>query len=374
MRSLLPSDPDARSGPGEPNPWPEHELETVERCPLCGSRDRRMLYQGLADRVFFCAPGKWTLYRCNACNSGYLDPRPTVESIGRAYASYYTHEPAGGRAQTSIAGRGLRRVLQDNYAASKKAVLNDYLNANYNLELRPTLPWIRWAISASPRRRLNAGMMVRHLVRKRPGARLLDIGCGNGAFIGWARTCGWEAEGLDPDPRAAAAGRARGMPITVGSLPDTGFPEARFSAVTMSHSIEHLHDPAAGLREVCRILEPGGTLWIATPNFASAGHAFFGPDWLALDSPRHLVLFTASSLISTLSATGFVAIRPVRRPPIAEWYFTTSHRVALRDEPFSRDGSELPFGLRLRAVVADWQALLRPTRGEEIIVTAERQQ
>jgi SAM-dependent methyltransferase len=373
MRSRLPSELATQSGPGEPDRWPEHELETVDHCPLCGCCGRAMLYQGLADRVFFCAPGKWTLYRCTTCNSGYLDPRPTVESIGRAYASYYTHEPAGDHAHP-IAVRGLTRVLRDNYAALKRAVFNDYLNAHYNLVLRPTFRWIRWAISASPRRRLNADLLARHLVRKRPGARLLDIGCGNGAFVGWARACGWEAEGLDPDPRAAEAGRALGMPITVGSLPDTGFPEARFAAVTMSHSIEHLHDPVAGLREVYRILEPGGTVWIATPNFASVGHELFGSDWLALDSPRHLVLFTASALISTLSAIGFVAIRPVRRPPIAEWYFRTSHRVALREDPFSRDGSELPFGLKLRAVICDWQALLCPTRGEEIIVIAERQQ
>ena len=61
--------------------------------------------------------------------------------------------------------------------------------------------------------------------------------------------------------------------------------------MTLNHVVEHLHDPAGVLRRIAAILRPGGTLWIATPNLHALGHRRYGPDWLALDPPRHLVLF-----------------------------------------------------------------------------------
>ncbi len=54
----------ATPGPNEQVPaWPAEELEAVDRCPLCGCADRKALHQDLTDRVFFCAPGRWSLYR-----------------------------------------------------------------------------------------------------------------------------------------------------------------------------------------------------------------------------------------------------------------------------------------------------------------------
>jgi SAM-dependent methyltransferase len=350
--------------------WPEHELEAVDRCPLCGSLDRTMLYRDLTDRVFFCAPGRWLLYRCAVCSAGYLDPRPTLESIARAYNSYYTHEPEGDAVPRD--SEGLKSALYNRYLDLKRALYNGYLNSHYNFGLSPAISWGRWIVVALPSIRLKRDLMARHLPLERRGARLLDIGCGNGAFVRSVRAWGWDAEGLDPDPNAAAAGRMMGVPITVGSLPKTDYTEARFAAVTMNHSIEHLHDPVVGLREVHRILQPGGAVWIATPNLSSTGHRIFGADWIALDPPRHLVLFTVTTLVSMLSRAGFDEIRQVRTPFVSQWHFTCSHRIARGEDPLSANGSRLPRRLKQRASIADWQGLLEPGRGEEIIITARR--
>jgi len=353
----------ARAGPTEkvPELWPAEELEAVDRCPLCGCANRGALHKDLTDRVFFCAPGRWSLYRCDGCDGAYLDPRPTWESIARAYSSYYTHQ-----------SEGESDAIRTAFECLKRAVYNGYLNAQYNFNLRPAISWSRWAVAAVPSIRLKRDLMARHLRLERRGARLLDIGCGNGAFVRAARGWGWGAEGLDPDPSAAAVGRASGLPITVGSLPKIGYPEASFAAVTMSHSIEHLHDPLAGLREVRRVLQPGGTVWINTPNLGSSGHKIFGADWRGLEPPRHLVLFTAPTLISTLSRAGFVQIRQVRAPSVTQWYFTSSHRIARNEDPLLTNGSRLPRRLKLNATIADWHALLRPRCGEEIIIMAKR--
>ena len=214
--------------------------------------------------------------------------------------------------------------------------------------------------------------MARHLWLERKGTRLLDIGCGNGAFVKAASVLGWNGEGVDPDPNAAAAGRAMGLPITVGSLPNLSSPDASFAAVTMSHSIEHMHDPAAGLHEIRCILQPGGTVWIATPNLSSTGHKVFGADRRGLEPPRHLVLFTATALISMLLRAGFDQIRQVRAPFVSQWYFTSSYRIARNEDPFPTNGARLPQWLKLKAAIADCQALLHPKSAEEIIIMARR--
>lgn len=81
--------------------WPLQDLEAVKACPVCGETGRRVLHADQTDRVYFCAPGRWTLYRCDRCASAYLDPRPNRQSIGRAYASYYTHEKPEERRELS---------------------------------------------------------------------------------------------------------------------------------------------------------------------------------------------------------------------------------------------------------------------------------
>jgi len=284
-----------------------------------------------------------------------------LESIARAYSSYYTHEPVREGDDTP-----------NFFARFKRASSNGYLNARYNFDLTPALYWSRWALAAVPSVRLKKDRMARHLPLKHRGQRLLDIGCGNGAFVRAARAWGWDAEGLDPDPNAAAGGRAMGLPITEGGLPNTGYPEGSFAAVTIDHSIEHLHDPVAGVREVRRILEPGGTVWIATPNLSSIGHKLFGPAWRGLEPPRHLVLFTTATLISTLSRAGFDQIRRVRAPFSSQWYFASSSQIARGQGPTRANCSRLPLWLSLKAYVADWHALLEPGYGEEIIIMAKR--
>ena len=50
--------------------WPAGGLENVPRCPVCGSNRREVLHEGLRDRVFRCAPGKWDIQLCSGCGSG----------------------------------------------------------------------------------------------------------------------------------------------------------------------------------------------------------------------------------------------------------------------------------------------------------------
>jgi len=345
--------------------WPADGLEAVEACPVCGARGRELLYDGLTDRVFFCAPGVWTLYRCLGCGSAYMDPRPTRRTIGLAYRSYFTHETPCAAAPERPA-TPLRRL--------KAALRNDYLRSRYGISVGPAVPLGRLAVYLAVHRRLNIDRWVRHLPRPSRGARLLDVGCGNGQYLITARTLGWDAWGIDPDPGAVAAARSAGLRVEQRGFPDTGLPDGYFDVVTMNHVIEHLHDPVGALREVRRILKPGGTLWIATPNIGSIGGRYYGHHWRGLEPPRHLVLFTAASLALACKRAGLPRPR-WRRSLQASWMFEASEQIAFEDDEdidSTQRGAGREEGIRWTSWGADVASLLLPSMGEELVAVVRK--
>jgi len=343
----------------EIQPWPQEGLERVESCPICGEVDRELLYEGLTDRVFFCAPGRWSLYRCMACGSAFLDPRPTPATIAMAYNIYFTHDDGVEGA------KGL-------FGSLKRRLRNGYINGLYNKNIQPASKIGHLITSLLPPKRRQIDESVRHLPTTRPPGTLVDIGCGNGQFLRMAMQLGWQTWGVDIDPKAVATARKTGAKVIHGGFPDTGLPSQHFDLVTLSHVIEHVHDPIAALQEVFRILKPGGQIWISTPNMESGSHARFGPTWLALDSPRHLVIFTRQSLKTALISAGFSDVDYKPCPMHATEIFKNSLRISRGEDPFGSEESKLPLFLYFEAKLADFQALLNPSLCENIIATAKK--
>jgi len=321
-------------------PWPEEGLERLGRCPICGSGERELLHEELKDEVFFCAPGYWTMWRCASCYSGYLDPRPTVATIGQAYGNYYTHQAGRGRADSSSLG-WFRRI--------RRALSNGYLNARYGTDYQPAsrlgpglakmLPW--------QRERLDA--RFRWLPKPVAGQRVLDVGCGNGGFLLNARESGWQVMGVDPDPDAVATARQKGLEVRLGSMEAFAGEAELFDAITLSHVIEHVHDPKSVLADAYRLLKPGGTLYLDTPNIESRGYQIFGEHWHGVDPPRHLVLFNLKGLQQTLQQTGFTVVEIYSRRVASNWTWLCSFRQVKGLSPYSTSPRSLPVKLALRA-------------------------
>ena len=220
----------------------------------------------------------------------WLDPMPIAEDIGQAYAEYYTHAssaPASGLTLVETAKRAYL-ALRWGYAFEGSAVEKLLGVAAY------LYPW----------RRVGLDFSVMWLDSSRVG-RLLDVGAGSGVLVARMGALGWQAEGLDFDPRSVAAARGRGLTMHLGALEQARFPEASFEAVTMSHSLEHVHDPVRWLAEARRILRPRGRLALATPNTRSLLHRVYGQHWFALDPPRHLHIFNRGALAAALRSAGF---------------------------------------------------------------------
>jgi 2-polyprenyl-3-methyl-5-hydroxy-6-metoxy-1,4-benzoquinol methylase len=323
------------------------ETEQVPACPVCGDRRRAVLHADLVDRLF-AAPGRWRLQRCVGCGAAYLDPRPTREAVSAAYEAYHTHETA-----LVAASEGLQRALR-----------NGYLNARYGYTLRPAAPLGRFVVPLLPGRRAAADRHVRRLRRPRAGARLLDVGCGNGQFLVEMRAAGWTVEGVETDARAVAHARERGVAVRQSSVEDGAYPPQTFDTVTMSHVLEHLHDPVATLRSVRELLREDGVLWVATPNLASPGHARYGRAWRGLEPPRHLVLFTPSALRRALDRAGF-RVAEVQRPASAAWVYEASESVAGKSGALARRVE-----LRLASAATAVRSRIDHERGEELVVLA----
>ncbi|WP_439546741.1 methionine biosynthesis protein MetW [Sandarakinorhabdus sp.] len=99
------------------------------------------------------------------------------------------------------------------------------------------------------------------------GARVLDIGCGNGQLLAWLRdTKGVEGRGIELDPDDVAAAVGRGLAVVQGDA-DTDladYPDAAFDVVILSNTLQAMQRPMAVLNELVRI---GRCAVVSFPNF-----------------------------------------------------------------------------------------------------------
>lgn len=307
----------------EPAKWPGEGLEPAPNCPACGAKARQLLYKGLIDRVFFCAAGEWTMYRCDSCASAYLDPRPNVETIALAYERYITHEKI-----PTFSSLGFIEKL-------RVMLANGYRNHRYGTRDHPAsiLGFPLASLMSNGRAVIDAGM--RHLPKENDKGRLLDIGFGNGAFLMRASHAGWEVVGVDLDSKTVAAAQYLGLDARLGGVESLEPSIEPFDVITLAHVIEHVHHPVEVMKVCYRLLRPNGFLWIETPNIASIGHRLFGESWRGLEPPRHLVLFNSNSIGNILRAAGFTKIENQPYRPLCDFMFRSSKAILEGVDPYS---------------------------------------
>jgi len=344
--------------------WPAEGLERVNRCPACGHAQRSLLYGGLTDQSYLCAPGRWDLYRCGGCGCAFLDPRPTRQTIALAYGNYYEHTADAPAAGPSAAARG------HGWRSLRRAIRNGYLNSRFGYGLEPASRLGPLIVPLLPRQREKADEYVRRLSLPPGHPRLLDVGCGEGEFVTEMARLGWDAEGIDPTADAVAAARARGARVTQGDLTDLALDDRAFDAITFRLVFERIPDPVAALRACHRALKSGGVVWIATPNLHSDASRTFCGAWIFLEAPRNAVLYTPLSLHRLLRSCGFepVLLRPSRQ---AAWSYRLSAAIARGEPPFRRPRPLSPRA-RARARLADLRALVTPERADVVVVVAQK--
>ncbi len=271
--------------------WPVSELEQVDECPYCGAKERTLSYQNLQDLNFFCAPGKWSFWSCNACEALYLNPRPTEASIGRAYSKYVTHSHNNGVLNTI-----------------KNECYSHWLNLNIKPRLYIPLMFSKWFDLFKGIITIPFGI---NELSKHPKGSLLDVGCGSGNMLYLAKQFGWAVKGVEIDAKAVEVARSRGVEVIHGNYKILADLNERYDCVYSSHVLEHVHNPREMLSLITRVLKPNGLLMLSLPNAACDSRMRFKENWFDLDPPRHLAIPTLKQIKVMLNASGFEVIEQV---------------------------------------------------------------
>ena len=282
------------------------------RCPLCGG-DAPTPFLTAGD-VNFAFPGEFQVVRCGACGMLYTNP--------------------------AVAPQDLMRFYPDDYSAHRR----DRASAQ-RPGRRGRDPWDRLPVCGR--------------------RRLLDVGCGSGAYLLRQQRQGWTAFGVEPSESAAAAARAQGLQVVTGVIPGTVLPERQFEAITVLAALPCIPDPLLTLRTLREMLAPGGTLVVTCHNAGSAAASRFGAAWYGWDLPRGMCHFTAESLTRMLLAADFRDVRLSFRRRSSPWRHAARQCVA--------QGGGWPWSWMARSrqfCSLVTHVLSRGTRRDEIVAVA----
>jgi SAM-dependent methyltransferase len=225
-------------------------------CDLCGADSTTFLLER-SDRF---SHEKFRYVTCSECGLIYINPRPSPTELSRYYPETY-----------------------EAYQRSDS--------------LRPVSRW---------RRRRASSILRQFIARHHQYGKLLDVGCSTGAFLQEMKTHGWQVQGVEPNPFAAAiAQEEHGLTVFNGPLADFEADEDAFDVVTLWDVLEHLPSPKASLQRIHDLLASGGHLVFSIPNLCSFDARLFGRWWIGWDAPRHLYLFSQSVVQELLAETGF---------------------------------------------------------------------
>jgi 2-polyprenyl-3-methyl-5-hydroxy-6-metoxy-1,4-benzoquinol methylase len=304
-------------------------VEIVLRCDLCGASEAEMLLVN-RDRLHGI-PGEFPVIRCLSCGLVRLSPRPDRESLPFYYPSeeYYAYQPPG---ESERVRRGRLRVARAGLRAAGLSRLG------YDVDTPPT--WARAAVRAFPNYlTVRAAYGDPGFPHSLPGGSALDVGCGAGGFLNHLRRLGWSVTGVDVSAPALETARSTlGLDVHLGELQDVPLRPASFDFIHMRHVIEHVSSPLATLRRAAELLRSGGLIYIETPNIDSFGFRHCGRLWFPLETPRHLWLFSQSTMRRALAESGLV-VRQMRTVYFPSFAWESTYR---REEEGGRTLAQRP--------------------------------
>jgi len=192
------------------------------------------------------------------------------------------------------------------------------------------------AEASSDRHPVFESVMRRLGLYRQPPGRLLDVGCGDGAFLSLCRSAGWACYGLELSKKAALRAARRGLTVLPPDwLEQTGEREP-FDVITLVNVLETVTNPASLLSQVAGALRPSGLVVIRATNGAFHLPMRRPARWVGsrYDQAFHLFLYSPQALRSLLKGIGLdtIAIHnsvPSRGPltPVSSWLSRLKWRI-----------------------------------------------
>ena len=141
--------------------------------------------------------------------------------------------------------------------------------------------------------------------------KVLDIGCGNGSFLDFARENGWEIAGSDI--KLSDDARSLGCNLAEGRIKNLDLGDERFDLIRLNHVLEHTQEPVEDLKRCRQMLAPGGILFISVPNIAGISPRLKslqsklhlkGKRWRHYAAMHHLFFFSPATLKAAVEKAG----------------------------------------------------------------------
>ena len=193
-------------------------LEKVD-CALCESNE----FSVVTRQKWFGED--FSIVRCNNCHLIYTNPRPTHQWRERFYDPKYN--PAMHDADRDF----LYLPQQTRLPAYRRLI--DFIKDDLGV-----------------------------------AGKVLDGGCAAGQFVKMLSDAGFDASGFERSPEAIAYGEERfGLKLILAEVDSIPVPDNTYDVVTLLHVFEHFREPVQALKEVRRVLKPGGLIFIETVNY-----------------------------------------------------------------------------------------------------------
>lgn len=240
------------------------ELEHIN-CDFCGSDRYTCLFEARDYR--FGRAERYNVVLCKQCGLIYINPRPNTESISNLYRADYTSDDKT-LILPQIETRKIKRILKKIWHR---------INGQYHDEV----------------------------ITKAEG-RVLDVGCGSGNLLLPLKQRGSEVYGVETNPKLAKACNELGLNVFCGTLEEANHSNGFFDTVILSQVVEHFPSPKNSLKEIRRILKPGGRLYIYCPNVGSYLSKLFGKYWHGWHIPFHFYAFNKDTIKSIAKEAGFM--------------------------------------------------------------------
>ena len=242
------------------------------KCDLCGCRNFKKLYEKIEEGS--------QILECLSCGFVFVYPQSTA---GKELDSYYQDA-------TAVNDNDLvrfKKMLNRLNSPIRKAILKEF----YGYKNITTT----WKNGLS---KIFAFLMLpfycKGIITFQGQGRILDIGCGSGLSLLLLKSIGWEVYGVEVNKFACNYAAKIGVNIFWGELEKANFAPEFFDVIKITHVLEHLPSPDLAFAQMKRILKPGGTIYLETPNLKSFAASCFKEKWLGIGG--HVTSFSAETL------------------------------------------------------------------------------
>jgi len=252
-------------------------MENIEVCDICGS-------SLIGDGVKIAGLESINIIQCGKCGLVITSPRPDQDEMGDYYPSdYYAHNVAD-KTRVQLFKDKLR-IYKGKYPTTDGLISRIY-----------------WKLLS----KVFSDFFLFDLPYSGEGKKLLDIGCGTGDTLLWAKESGWDVYGVELNKNAVKHAHSRGLQnVRCGAIESIVYEDEYFDAIVMTQALEHVSSPRRILNKCHKMLKRDGYLMVTVPNFNSYPRRIFGDLWHALDIPKHLFHFNESTLEQLTKDCGF---------------------------------------------------------------------